>query len=409
MTKTNFKQVIETNAEGLKISQIESKDVDVKKPDGTVEKVKYKKVKFTFEHPNDDGSSTRGKADFSLPQMDHPRGIKMDNGKLSAFTVFDTSNEDVNLLVTDKTLTQSRGWVPSENIKIITKGGKTFAKASRNIELYSGPNEKDEVVASFDKGELMNVEDQNEEDTWYLVAAGGKDGFFSVMRNKIADLIIEDKVRAGLGAVSDEDIRRTVKQAIYWPLDKEGKLVQGKSPSSYLKVSYFQARPKEGKKEGYAKYYVPGMGDLDLETMTKSALKLNSVVVKLIDVYVGAGKIVPSYYISSAVVVDISEIKMYNELEDELAEQSKDEQLVAKLKKQLADSKKFEAPVIKSNNANSDKNEAIKSLESNNDEGGDADDISDLLDNGPKEVKKKDVKTSLKTNISIPGIPDGDD
>jgi hypothetical protein len=407
MTKTNYKKVIETNADGLKIEKIDEKKLDVKKPDGSIEKVKYKTVKFTFEHPTDAGGSIRGGAVFGLPKMEHPRGIKMDNGKLSVFTTFDTTDPDVDDLISDKKLTQSRGWIFGENVKTQIKGGKSVAKAKRDVELYSSPSDEGDVVASFSKGEIMNVEDQNEDDTWYLVSAGGKDGFFSIMRNRISDLLIEEKIKIGYGDKTDDDIRRTVKNAIYWPVDKEtGKLVEGKSPNSFFKVSYFRANPKEGKKESFAKYNAPGIGNLDLETMTKSALSLSSSVIKLVDVYIGGGKIVPNYYISDAVVVDISEIKAYNELEDEIKEMNKDEELVAKLKKQMAASKKFEAPASKMSTGTSQE-EAAKSLKESGGDGDsgdrseeeDGDDISDLLDDGPK----------LKTNVKIPGLPDDDD
>ena len=412
MTKTNFKKVIETNAEGLKISQVDSKETEQKKDDGTIEKIKYKKVKFTYEHPNEGGGKTRARPMFGTPALDQSRGIKLDNFKLSAFTQFDTENEDVNLFISDKSRTQIRGWVPQENVKIVTKSGKTFAKASRGGDLYAGAAEEDEVVASFEKGDVMNVEDQNDDDTWYLVAAGGQEGFFSTMRNKIAELLVGDK-RTGLSNESVDDIRRKVKDPIYWPIDTEtGKMIEGKSPSAFFKCSYFQARPQEGKKESHARYYVPGLGNLDMETMKKSALKLNSAVLLLVDVYIGAGKIIPQYYITDAVVVDISEIKMPNALEQELAEQSQDEALVAKLKKQLAESKKFETPVnkpIQEEGSDDSKKEAADSMkEDNGDEEGDGgDDFNALISNEPKK-KNMDFNATMKSDVKIPGLPDED-
>ena len=411
MTKTNFKKVIETNADGLKISQVDSKEADQKKDDGTIEKIKYKKVKFTYEHPNESGGKTRARPMFGTPALEQPRGVKLDNGKVSSFTLFDTENEDVNLFISDKARTQTRGWVTQEDVKIVTRAGKTFAKASRSGDLYSGPTEEDEVVAAFEKGDVMNVEDQNDDDTWYLVAAGGQEGFFSTMRNKIAELLHGDK-RTGLSNEPLDDIRRKVKDPVYWPIDTEtGKMIEGKSPSSFFKCSYFSARPKEGKKESFARYYVPGLGNLDLDTMKKSALKLNSAVLLLVDVYIGAGKIIPQYYITDAVVVDISEIKMPNELEKELAAQSQDEALVAKLKKQLADSKKFETPVskpVQSDGGEDDsKREAADSMNDRGEDDSSVPDFNDLISNEPKKGEL-DVKTTMKMDVKIPGLPDED-
>jgi hypothetical protein len=245
-----------------------------------------------------------------------------------------------------------------------------------------------------------------------LVAAGGQEGFFSTMRNKIAELLHGDK-RTGLSNEPLDDIRRKVKDPVYWPIDTEtGKMIEGKSPSAFFKCSYFEARPKEGKKESHARYYVPGLGNLDLDTMKKSALKLNSAVLLLVDVYIGAGKIIPQYYITDAVVVDISEIKMPNELEQELATQSQDEALVAKLKKQLADSKKFETPVgkpVQTDDGGEDlsKKEAADSMKGGDDDDSGEPDFNDLISNEPKKGEL-DVKTTMKMDVKIPGLPDED-
>lgn len=409
MTKTHFKTVIETNADGLKIAQVDNKEVEQKNEDGTTQKISYKKVKCSYEHPQPGGGKVRGRPIFSTPSLEQPRGVKYEKGKLSTFTTFDTTNPDVNEFISSKERTQTRGWVPQENIKIITKSGKTFAKASRGGDLYSGPNEDDEVVASYEKNDLMNVEDQNEDDTWYLVAAGGQDGFFATMRNKIAELLHNDK-RCGYSNKSVDDIKRLIKDPVYYPIDPEsGKPIEGKSPSMYFKCSYFAPRPKEKKKESYARYQVPGFSQcLDLETMGKSSLKLNSAVILLVDIYIGAGKIIPQYYITDAVVVDISEIKMPNELENELAQQALDEALVAKLAKQLAASKKFEAPKAKEDN----KSEAIDAIQNGDDgdDGDDGEDVSfeDLISNQPKlQTEDGDIKATMK-DIQIPGLPDED-
>ena len=145
--------------------------------------------------------------------------------------------------------------------------------------------------------------------------------------------------------------------------------------------------------------------------MKKSALKLNSAVLLLVDVYIGAGKIIPQYYITDAVVVDISEIKMPNELEHELAAQSQDEALVAKLKKQLADSKKFEAPVSKAptsdDNEDSSKKEAADSMNEGKDDEGTEPDFNALIGNEPVK-KEMDLKPTMKMDIKIPGLPDED-
>ena len=415
MTKTNFKKVIETQANGLKISQVDNKEIEQTNDDGTTEKIKYKKVKCIYEHPQENGGTIRARCSFSTPPLEHPRGVKLDNKgnkKLSAFTTFNTENEDVKLFISSKDQTQTRGWVSQENIKIITKSGKTFAKASRDGELLASPKDDEETVASFEKGDVMNVEDQkeiDEDNCWYLVAAGGQEGFFSTMTNKISELIHADK-RCGFSNMTVDQIKQKIKDPIYRPFDPEtGKPIEGKSPSSFFKCSYFAARPKEKKKESYARYQLPGFSEcLDLETMTKSALKLDSAVILLVDIYIGGGKIIPQYYITDAVVVDIDEIKMPNEMEEELARQAKDEALVAKLREQLAKSKKFEAPQPKK--VVKEQEEAAQAI----DDGGEdseensVDDFKDLINNEPKKGKLEDLSSEMQENIVIPGLPEDD-
>jgi len=414
MTKTNFKKVIETQANGLKISQVDNKEIEQTNDDGTTEKIKYKKVKFIYEHPQENGSKIRARPSFTTPPLEHSRGLKMDNKgvkKLSAFTRFNIDNEDVKLFISSKEQTQIRGWVSQENVKIVTKSGKTFARASRDGDLLASPKEDDETVAAFVKGDVMNVEDQKEigeDNCWYLVAAGGQEGFFSTMNNKISKLLHADK-RCGFSNMTLDQIKQKIKDPVYRPFDPEtGKPIEGKMPSAYFKCSYFAARPKEKKKESYARYQLPGFNDcLDLDTMLKSALKLDSAVLLLVDVYIGSGKIIPQYYITDAIVVDIDEIKMPNEMEEELARQSKDEALVAKLREQLAKSKKFEVPQPKKELKEQD--EAAQAIgNQNEEEDEEAEDFKDLINNEPKKGTLEDLSASMQENIVIPGLPEDD-
>jgi len=406
MTKTNFKKVIETKAEDLSIEKVEKKEF----LDEAGTKITYKQVKCVYSHPQDNGSKVRARPNFALQaEIEQPRGLKFGlKNKLSAFTVFDTNNEDLKLFISSKEKTQSRGWIPDENVKIITRGGKTFAKASRDGQLFSSPSEEEESVLSFEKGDVMTVEDQKEVDddnTWYLVSAGGQEGFFSTMANRIAELIHADK-RCGLEALSLSDVRKKIKDPIYYPVDKEtNKPIDGKSPSMFFTCSYF-AVSERNKKENYVKYKVPGLPDhLDLQTLTKSAFKLKSIVIQLIDIYIGGDKIVPHFYITEALVNDISEIKITDELDEEMKATEEDSELVAKLRKQLAASKKFEAPHVPEV-----KDEAIASLNGNTEEKDEEDNqnFNDLIGNEPKESKLGDLKPTMKSNVVIPGLPDDD-
>lgn len=401
MSKTHFKKVIEQKAEGLKVSHVENKEIDQRKDDGTIEKIKYKKVKCTYDHPNGGGQPIRGRPMFLTPSFEHPRGIKLDNRKLTGFVTFDEEeNEDVKLFISDKASTQSKGWVNETDVKTTIKGGKSYAKAISDGVLKTEASNESAENYKYTKGELMGVEDEKEvdEETWLLVTAGGTEGFFDCMKTKISELLANDK-RTGLSNEKPEEIYRRIRNPIYRAIDPEtGKLVQGKKPSAFFKVSYFAANPKENKKESFGRYQVPGLDNcLDLETMKKSALKIKSAVLMLVDVYIGAGKIIPQYYITDAVVVDISEIKMPNILEDEMKSMSENELLVAKLKKQLAASKKFETPSPSKETSNK---EAL--VEEDND----TTTFDDLISNEPKKSSVvENLEPTIDEDVEIPGLP----
>lgn len=404
--KTDYKKVIETEAEGLKISAVENKETVSKE---TGEKIFYKKIKFTYEHPQDNGSKIRARPNFSTPELHVPRGINFNKkGKLTAFTVFDINDDDQKLFISNKAKTQSRGWVPEQNVKIITKSGKTFAKASRDGELQSEPKEGSDVILTFKKNDLMNVEDEKEinDETWYLVAAGGQEGFFSTINNKIAELFKNDK-RTGYEGKSLDEIKSVMKDPVYWPVDKEtGEPIENKNPSIFFNCTYFAANPKEKRKENYVKLKVPGEKDhLDSEIMKKSALKLKTGVLQLIDVYVGGNQIIPHLYLTEGLVIDISEIKVFDELDEEAKQYDEDDDLVAKIRKQMAEAKKFEAPKFKDDS----KEEASQAINNSVKEEDDGEDFSSLINNEPKKGSAlEDLEATMDENVVIPGLPDDD-
>jgi len=399
MTKTNFKKVIETNCEGLKIFKVDLKefiDKETKKPG------KYKSIKFTYEHPQDNGNVVRGAPVFSTPGLTFPRGISMnDRRRLSAMAVFDTEDEDNNLFISSKSKTQIKGWVPSENIKITMKDGKSFAKAKRDGEIYSEPApDSKEIIGEFVKEDVMTIVDQkelNDESSWHLVAHGGQDGFFSTFANKLAEIIQGDK-RCGLTDKSVDVIRAMIYKGadgVYWPVDKEtGEAIEGKKPSMYFTCSYFP--PKEGKKENYVKFLVPGQKEpLNLEVMEKCSIKVKTAVLKLIDVYVSGDKIVPHLYLTEATVIDLDEIKYHDQLEDENDELAQDEGLVSKLAKQIKASKKFEIKE-KVNTAVEADGEDIEGT-----------DFNALIKNQPVKSKGDDLSDpTMEDDVQIPGLPD---
>lgn len=404
MTKTNFKKFIKTEGEGLKILKVEDKEA-VDKSSGNI--IKYKSAKFTYEHPQENGTKIRALASFSTPELTFPNGIKFNNNnRLTAMAVFDQEEENTQLFISNKTKTQFKGWVPGEDVKPFIKDGKTFVKAKREGQLTSQP-EGEDTICKFDKEDVMLVNDQKDledERTWYLVSHGGQEGFLSTMANKIAELIQNHKA-CGHNGKTFTQIRSMIYKGkgykeegsdnIYWPIDKDTKEpIEGKSPSLFITCSYFP--PRDGQKENYVKFIVPGQKEpLSMEVMSKCSLKVKSAVLKLVDVFIAGDKIVPHLYLTEATVVDIDEIKYHDQLEAEAEELAQDEELVNKLAKQLKASKKFEV-----------KEKPQTPVDAGGEEG-EGTDFNALIKNEPVKGQKKDFdEPTLDEDIEIPGIPD---
>ena len=404
MTKTNYKKLIETKGEGLKIIKVDDKEA-TDKTNGSI--IKYKSAKFIYEHPQENGNKIRAAPAFSTPSLTFPNGIKFNNNnRLTAMAVFDQEDEDTQLFISNKTKTQFEGWVSNVDVKVFIKDGKTYVKAKRDGELRSQPDGEDNIC-EFVKDDVMLVDgnkDLEDESTWYLVSHGGQEGFLSTIANKIAELLQNHKGCGHNGKTFDQ-IRSMIykdkgykdkgSDNIYWPIDKEsGEPIEGKNPSLFITCSYFPA--KEGQKENYVKLLVPGQKEpLSLEVMKKCSLKVKSAVLKLVDVFISGDKIVPHLYLTEATVIDIDEIKFHDQLETEAEELAQDEDLVNKLAKQLKASKKFEA-----------KETPTAPLDAGGEEG-EGTDFNALIKNEPVKGQKTDFEEpTLDEDVEIPGMPD---
>jgi hypothetical protein len=366
-------------------------------PGGTGE---YVSLAVTYEI-----NGVRTSPKFKVPQCQLVK-FMMENGKCTGRVNWDTSDPQVAKFIAEKSRTQIKVWVKGSDGKLTSKNGKTYYKALSEGVFKDAPNDEAEDVKAYEKGDLMEVEDEKETDddeTWYLVAVGGQSGFFETMNQTIAELLVGDK-RSGFSDKKVDEVLAMIKKPVYWPVDENGEIIKGKQPSMYQKYTYFRA--KDGKPERYVNMRVPGQDKpLDLDTIMKSSLTLYSSVMLLTNIYIGAGKIIPQYYVTDTIVVDISEIKMPNALESELEEISADEELLKKLNKQFKESKKFEVPSPRVEEA-----QAAPAPDSNGaevEEDGDETTFDDLISNEPKKSKAvENIEPTMEEDIEIPGLPD---
>lgn len=373
MVHTNAQNVIETKAEGLTVKTVAKK----KTQDGTSE---FVQVFFNYDHPRE-GGKIRGAANFKIHNVAHNRGMnRTERGKITAPTIFNDES-----IIAEKKRTQKTGYVRKENVKD-PRVGQSEARVLRSLELKTKPKDDDVTIQTLEKGDFVTVLDVSDDEEWYYVAAGGSSGFFETIYMRLAELLAEKETRkaAGLGNLSRDEIfdRMMANNVIKWPEDDS----KGYKPTCYYKVQYFPPR-NPGDEVRHAKYSVVGLDEcLSLETMEASSLGIESMIINLYNVYIGGGKIIPQYYISSAVVNDIKKIERPNELQEDLDRLGQNKELVEKLRRQLEESKSFtpaEAPADPS--AGGVEKESDTNQPS----------LQDMLDGGP-----------VMDNDGIPGLPE---
>ena len=295
-----------------KLTLKEIRKKETKDHNGNV--IKFLQALMNYDHPVN-GSQVRGAPYFELCPCTTPTGFVKEGYKLSSFTTFDVENEEVRDCIDIKERTEINGWVKSNKDVEVDMGIKSCtATALQEVIIYDSP-ESESRVTTVPADTVMIVVDQNDTGTWLLVKTGGKDGFFTKLYADVAQIIYDNRAACGLASLSKlEDVKGRMKAPVYWHRDKDtGAFVEGKNPSTYLKHTYFNAQPARGDKpamsQRYADFKVPGSDEsLGLEVLLNSAITFRPVVT-LTNVYIGAGKITPQFYVSSAVVTDIKKIE----------------------------------------------------------------------------------------------------
>lgn len=374
--------------------------------------IKYLQVVFNYDHPVR-GSHIRGNPYFEICPCTTPAGFIKEGIKLSSFTTFDINDPEVQDCIDIKERTEINGWVKVDKKVEVDMGIKSCtATALDEVTIYDSCEDGKEI-SRVDVDTVMTVADQSDDGKWLLVKTGGKDGFFITLYHDIAQIIYDNRAACGLASLSKlEDVKARMKAPIYWHRDKDtGAFIEGKNPSTYLKHTYFGAQPARGDKpamsERYTDFRVPGSDEsLGLDVLINSALTFRPVVT-LTNVYIGAGKITPQFYVTNAVVTDIKKIERQNMQQDTLDNYGQDKELVEKLRQQLEASKGFaEERRQESENSPPQHSTPVKeSTEAPPEEMNQTPNLEDMLSGGPKLEKVNLETEDGGEDIDIPGLP----
>ena len=296
---------------------------------------KYKRLNVEIDQ---DGRRTEPK--FELCRVNIPNGLKMEREpgrlpKLQAFVKFPTNRNEIEQdfreqnyddaeerarSVYDEVMNcvripemdEIRGWINKKDLELTVDVGECTGTAkSKDTKVFTS-NTGSTVKTLIDKGMKVEVLGKSSDGKMLEVKSGGSEGFFSKLKQDVARIVFDNRVRCGMASKSYEDILAVVRDPIYHAREKTGELVLDKDPSSFMKVTYFPDNPKNGKSESVAKFSVP-MGDnkshdLDLNTLQSKSITCIPCL-HLLYVYIGSGKVLPQFYITSAIVTAIDDFK----------------------------------------------------------------------------------------------------
>lgn len=307
--------------------------------------IKFNQVFFEYEHPIN-GKNVKGLPYFELSLCTAPNGIKLDDSseypRLKAKYFFDINDEDVVKCVDVVERTEVNGWIKVDE-KVKMKFGVKGAVVTTldEVEMFTEPN-GDESVAKIESGIVTPVLEQNDDASWVQIKTGGKDGFFNKLYDDIAAFLWEKKSELN-SLPSDiktyQDLRNRMGTGVYWYRDDDGVILPDRNPCMFLEHIYFPPRAataeKAAKPLSYVDIKVPGVEDkLTLPQLSNNSITLQPVV-RLLNVYIGSGKIIPKFTVSSGICLDINPIEKVHQQQEEINKLSKDSELVEKLKQKL--------------------------------------------------------------------------
>lgn len=370
---------------------------------------KYKRLNVEF-----DQDGRRSDPKFELCQVNITNGLKMEKEpgklpKLQAFVRFPTNKNDIladlqsqeypdaqeraNVMhkevmscIEIPEMKEVRGWVNKSDLELTIDVGTCNGTTKKETKVYTS-NSGDVVKTLFEKNISVEVLGKSSDGNMLEVKSGGNEGFFVKLKKDIARIVHDNRVRCGMPSKSYEDILAIVRDPVYYAREKTGELIHDKEPTSFMKVTYFPDNPKYGKSETFAKFSVPmGEGanyDLDLNTLQNKSITCIPCL-HLLYVYIGSGKVLPQFYITSAIVTSIDDFKKRQRVQQQntISSLSRDTAMMSKLREQVEKIKvspvKPEEPDVE---ASQDGSAPDASNSSGEDGGGVS--IADFLESGP--------------------------
>lgn len=326
-----------------------------------------KSAKFKKLNVELDVGGNKQKPVFELCPVRIPNGIKMEQepgrlAKLQAFVKFPMNKEEIEAdfreqgyddaserattvydtvkkCVGIKELDEIKGWVAKKDLELTVDVGLCTGKVTKkSIKVFESSSSKT-PMSVLTKGMEVEVIGKSEDGNMLNIKTGGEDGFFATIKKDIAKMVFDNKVRCGFGSKSYEDILAIVRDPVYYGRDKQGKLVHGKDPSSYMKVTYFPDNPSKGMSEKVADFTVPAAENscnLDLQTMQNKSINCIPCL-QLLYVYIGSGKVLPQFYITSAIVTSVDDFKSSRKVvqQSTMSSLMTDAAMMEKLKEQV--------------------------------------------------------------------------
>ena len=322
---------------------------------------KYKRLNVEFE-----SNDRREDPKFELSRVNINSGLSLEREpgkmpKLQAFVKFPTNKseikqsfveqgyddateranevyDDVMNCIQIPEMDEVKGWVNKKDLELTVDVGVCNGVTKGSTKVYA--NDSGSTVKTLlDKNVSVEVLGKSSDGSMLEVKSGGNEGFFYRLKRDIARIVYDNRVRCGMASKSYDDILAVVRDPIYYAREKTGELVTDRDPSSFMKVTYFAENKERGREESFAKFSVP-LGDesqvLDLNTLQSKSITCIPCM-HLLYVYIGSGKVLPQFYITSAIVTSIDDFKKKSrtQLQGTLNTLSKDTAMMTKLKEQM--------------------------------------------------------------------------
>lgn len=279
-----------------------SKNVKEIKENNQIVKLRFGKFNFR----NKSGKVSR----FAVegPEVTFPRGLTKEDWKVKGLCIYDSSVEDVRLMVETTTHTQKRGWVKKTEVNLeIDIDEQSATSKDGDLDVRESPGGDTSFTISDSESLIVYGQKKVGSSVWLQVKTRGTKGHIQQILDMIAEVIYEKKDEFNLSSKETVgEIQSMMKHPIYFPKDKEtGEYDDNKNPSSFSSFLYY----KDSTQENFADIVMPGSKDkllpADLEGVSFSGYPVYDFSRYL----VSADRINPQVKIVSFVITKIEKIE----------------------------------------------------------------------------------------------------